>query len=477
MRRTDNRTVKALELRAPGSSSDDVKVLRRLLENGTLFSTVDLEKREAIWKRLLSLEGILIPSLYTFFEDLKFLRVPEKIMKSLIEPPFKGSLYEMMEQHFTGANQSSHEIHFQDPETTFKLSPAQLIECGYQQLLLYPQRNFRKMIGECPRKEKDRPKPIIMEPDPVAWHKYASLASRLGFDSPAIRRLMADDPYKKYARASLQKSCLSESYTFDEVAFESCVEKIASTLATATKKSPHPVTPALVTDGVGEDLPRRCGRFFETAYDQDRELLFLETLNSTFQNQRGKSITSFFVRRCVYFAFFGEQFTQAGFNTTATPEPAPVAPAASNDRTSSHPITGALVVEGVQEQQSSTTTTGDQEVSAHMQPSSSRDLVVVEQVWILSLYTKRAKTWDRAPRMRRLKAFIRHLAGFSSEYIKMVASKTRTRRFLMTLTRSSGSLSSTSGKASPYGMLQGLVGSLQIIVLTLLLQMGHALLS
>jgi len=399
MQRTDNRTVQEIQSRAPGSSSDDVKALRPLLEDGILWGTVkDLEEREAIWKRLLSLEGILIPSLYTFFEDLKFLKVSEKIMKSLIEPPFKGSLRVMMEQHFTGANQSPHVIHFQDTETTFQLgkgSPAQLVECGYQQLLLYPLRNFRKMIEECPRKEKDRPKPIIMEPDPVAWHKYASFASQLGFDSPAIRKLIADDPYKKYARASLQKSSLSESYTFDEVAFESCVEKIASTLATATKKSPHPVTPTLVTDGVGEDLPRRRGRFFETAHDQDRELLFLGTLNSTFQNQRGKSITSFFVRRCVYFAFFGEQLTQAVFNTTAAPGPAPIPPATSDDRTSSHPVAEALVV--VQEQQSSTTATGDQEVLTPMQPSSSRDLVVVEQVWILSLYTKRAKTWYRAP--------------------------------------------------------------------------------
>jgi hypothetical protein len=377
MQGTDNRTVQEIQLRAPGSSSDDVKALRPLLVKGILWGTVDLEEREAIWKRLLSLEGILIPSLYTFFEDLKFLKAPEKIMKSLIEPPFKGSLRVMMEQHFTGANQPSRVIHFQNTET-FQLSPAQIVECGYQQLLLDPLRNFRKMIEECPRKEKDRPKPIIMESDPVAWHKYASLASRLGFDSPAIQKLKDDDPYEKYARASLQKSCLSESYTFDEAAFESCVEKIASTLATATKKSPHPVTPALVTDGVGLDLPRRCGRFFETAHDQDRELLFLETLNSTFQNQRGKSITSFFVRRCVYFAFFGEQLTQAVFNKTAAPEPTPVAPATSDDRTSSHPVAEALVV--VQEQQSSITTTGDQEVLTPMQPSSSQSLVVVEQV-------------------------------------------------------------------------------------------------
>ena len=82
-----------------------------------------------------------------------------------------------------------------------------------------------------------------------------------------------------------------------------------STLANATEKKSHPVLPTLVTDGVGEDLPRRCGRFSETAHDHDRELLFLETLHGTFQKQRGKSITSFFVRMSVHFAFFGARLS------------------------------------------------------------------------------------------------------------------------------------------------------------------------
>jgi hypothetical protein len=99
MRRTDNLTVQVIQLRAPGSSSDDANMLRRLLEDDTLFSAVkDSEKRELIWKNLLSVEGILIPPLYTFFEDLKLLKAPKEIIKSLIEPPFEDSLREMMEQ-------------------------------------------------------------------------------------------------------------------------------------------------------------------------------------------------------------------------------------------------------------------------------------------------------------------------------------------------------------------------------------------
>lgn len=374
MRKTDNLTVQALQLRAPGSSSDDVRVLRRLLEDGILFSKVkDQGKREVIWKNLLSVEG-LIPSLYTFFEDLKFLKGPEKIIRYLIEPPFKDSLREMIEQQYSDTNQSSDIIYFQDTEATLKsakAAPAEGIKFGYRQLWLYAMRHFPKMIGECPKKEKDRPKPMILEPDPIAWYKFASLASQLGFDSPTIRRLMADDPYRKRARQFLRKNHPSESFTFDEVEFESCVEQIASTLATATEKKRPPILPTLVTEGAGEGIPRRCGRFFETAYDHDRELLFLETIHGTFTEQRGNSITSFYVRRSVYFAFFGKQLPRVrGDNTDTLETPPPPVHAARDDRS----------VPEEPEQHSQATNTGNELALVQTLPSPERDVETTGQV-------------------------------------------------------------------------------------------------
>jgi hypothetical protein len=58
---------------------------------------------------------------------------------------------------------------------------------------------MRSEIGECPKKEKDRPKPTIEEPDPVTWHRFSLLADRLGFDSEVIKQLKADDPYRAEA--------------------------------------------------------------------------------------------------------------------------------------------------------------------------------------------------------------------------------------------------------------------------------------
>jgi hypothetical protein len=307
MRETDNVTIQALQLRAPRSSKNDARVLQQLLENDTLFPTVkDPEKRASIWDNILSIEG-LIPSLYTFFEDLKLLRPCAEIIKSLIELPLNGSLREMIEQRFTGCNQSSDTYYYQITETTWGTMKGGLqerVEFGWQQLLFYILRHSRKMNGWCPKKEIGRPKPVAMEPDPITWYEFGQLASRLGFDSTRIRELNTDDPYKKSAREYLQKSHRS-LHTIDKASFESCIKQIAKTLQTATEKEQRLAMPVLVTSSAGESLSRRCGRFFETAHDQDRDFLFLGTLHDTSSIQRGNSITSFFVRRSIYFAFFG----------------------------------------------------------------------------------------------------------------------------------------------------------------------------
>jgi hypothetical protein len=83
------------------------------------------------------------------------------------------------------------------------------------------------MIGECPKKEKDRPKPTIEEPDPVTWYRFALLADRLGFDSEVIRQLKADDPYRVEARNFLLKYNPPELYTYDQQLFEEYVEQMA----------------------------------------------------------------------------------------------------------------------------------------------------------------------------------------------------------------------------------------------------------
>lgn len=313
MRKTDRFTVEALQLRAPQASGADLSQLETLFDSGKLFPEIREEGTRRSIRNNITRIACLIPSLYTLFEDLKLLMPCVKIIKLLIEPPFKGSLHDMMEQHFSGANQTPRAVVTQDTETIFNScegSVTDQFEYGYRQLYLFALRHFPQMIGECPKKEKYQPKPTIEEPDPVTWYRFALLAHRLGFDSKVIQQLRADDPYRIEARNFLLKHNPPEFYTFNQQLFEDCVDQMAKTRAAVVERDRHYTKPPLVVDGPGEPLLRRCGRFFHTAHEYERNYLFLDVLYDA-TDVRGEGITSFFARRSTYFAFFGRRVPSA----------------------------------------------------------------------------------------------------------------------------------------------------------------------
>lgn len=72
MKKIDLDTVDALQLLAPGKSRTDAKTACGLILSGQAFAEFRDEERRIIWNRMKDFDG-LIPSLYTFFEDFKYL--------------------------------------------------------------------------------------------------------------------------------------------------------------------------------------------------------------------------------------------------------------------------------------------------------------------------------------------------------------------------------------------------------------------
>jgi hypothetical protein len=70
--RVDRVTVKAVELIAPGVLTLDAEFLRDPVLRGSIFSDFSKQERAIIWENILVFKGI-IPSLYTFFQDIHFL--------------------------------------------------------------------------------------------------------------------------------------------------------------------------------------------------------------------------------------------------------------------------------------------------------------------------------------------------------------------------------------------------------------------
>jgi len=268
MHKVDQATVKALELKAPRLSTLDAKVLRGQVLGGEIFGAFSEQERVAIWGRLQAVDG-LIPSLFTFFEDVKYLEACANCVKRLVSLSPRDTVSTALEKAFCDANQRADRAVIQVTESSFTSSPASLadrVDLGYRQLHAYAMRHYLQMPRE--PKGKELLARLMVNTDETVLRDFADLADRLGFGSPEITALK-QCPKSTVARARSERS-----------------------------------KPLLVTDGAGEIKKRRCGLPRVEDYVEDGEFLFVNHLHNE-EEEQGEGITSFFVRKSVYFAFFG----------------------------------------------------------------------------------------------------------------------------------------------------------------------------
>lgn len=95
----DAASVQMLQSRAPKVSNHDLHFLEKRMNDGTLFPSIqDGTKRNAVWDRLQTI-GVPIPTLQTFFSDLRYLAVARKVMRTLLQinnPKTKMSIDERL---------------------------------------------------------------------------------------------------------------------------------------------------------------------------------------------------------------------------------------------------------------------------------------------------------------------------------------------------------------------------------------------
>ena len=268
MRKVDEPTVKALELKAPGSSTLDAQTIQRQLGGAQIFSAFSDQDRSQILERLRRFKD-LIPSFHTFFRNLCYWEACVDSMRHLITPPRGDTIFTAFEKQFTGVNQQEGQVRIQVDEANFIFAPgstADQVELGYRQIVAFAMRHF----WEIPRTPEGND--VLRKPrakaDKAVLRQYAELSIQLGFESPEINELMENPPV-----------------SVSEVMQPS-------------------IKPLLVTSGPGEEVPQRCGLPQLEAFEEDRDSLFLHYLDNE-QNERGEGVTSFFVRRSIYFEFLG----------------------------------------------------------------------------------------------------------------------------------------------------------------------------
>jgi hypothetical protein len=284
MRMLDNVTVKAVELMAPRHSKRDAQMLHGQLASGQIFAAFSPQDRDAIWSKLRTASG-LIPSLFTLFEDLKYLQACTGSMRHLVEPAPGQTLHVALDDKFFGGTENW--------------------DLACRQLWLYSMEYYSKLPAP-PKKDtkKNRlAKAGIAKPDEVVLSNFAALADQLGFQSDQISALKERSSDREIARVALLNARKADRYEYTGQSLESHIEQIVRLFTTATPLSLEQSCPAFVSDDPAA-AGVRCGFPDEEAHARDAKSLVIANLHAEVDEQ-GESVTSFFVRRSVYFAFFG----------------------------------------------------------------------------------------------------------------------------------------------------------------------------
>ena len=293
---------------APRYSRGEAQSIQGKILSGQIFGGFTLEERQAIWDALRSFDG-LIPTLFSFSEDVKYLLACADCMKRLIvdSPDAPDTIYTIMEANFRQADPSTGRYVLQESASSFSTRPGtenDRFELGYRQLWLYAMRHYTQLPAETKKTKKELlAKAGSATADEVILHEFAALADRLGFTSSQIDDLRMLSPDREIARMALLKARRRDRYTYDDTILEACIEEVMKVFSKARPLPAESASPSLVSEDAAA-AGNRCGFPDQKCHEDDRKYLFIANLHRVGEGQ-ADGVTSFFVRRSVYFAFFG----------------------------------------------------------------------------------------------------------------------------------------------------------------------------
>ncbi|KAI9674061.1 MAG: hypothetical protein M1822_009577 [Bathelium mastoideum] len=298
----DDLTVESLELRVPGVSQQDLDYVRARFASKKIFSQVrDNEQRQLLIHNVESVP-CLIPSLKTFFENLKYLEPCCQVLKRLLPMDRPRSIRRELWAYYYRPNDFSVEYTEQDMRPHAKSNIEEERWLAYQQLWLFCLRHFPELSSVLPRKETGKAKPAQQSTNDACWQQLGELAVRLGFRTPEAIRLQGEDPFVLLATRFLESVRAGHQ--------DLSANDVQAVARTVRRVSVHrgSVTPVCFTAASETEilaLDRRQGRPFEDSFLHDRASLFLPFLYHDLPTSRGSDITSFFVNRDFISHFVG----------------------------------------------------------------------------------------------------------------------------------------------------------------------------
>ncbi|KAF8846440.1 hypothetical protein BDZ45DRAFT_699992 [Acephala macrosclerotiorum] len=274
-RAVDIYTVQNLQMRAPLASSIDRDYIIQGFDNWLIFSQItNVTLREKIKQTILQLP-VLIPTIKSFHENVKYLEIAAKIIKKqLFANRLPFTIYQALSSIWKSTGRAIVEVR----EGEFKFvqisTEDSIRDIAYVQVFLSAFRDFPELSYDAPRKEKGEEVPRGMPNDTIIYQSLKRV-QLLGFHSAKI-----DQKINEFGRPSV----------------------LNLGRATTTWRG-------------GESLKRRWGRPFEGSYKYFRERLFLGRAE---QLELDVYPSIMFVQQDLLAAFFG--YTSVNFQATTTAE-------------------------------------------------------------------------------------------------------------------------------------------------------------
>lgn len=300
MEKLDVTSVKAVELTAPGAYSNTAIDINSQILTGKIFSAYTKEEQIRIMANLCSnTTDCLVPSLYGFFENIKYLKHAADCLKRVFDIKPGKTVRSTLAGYFPEERLNDKCRYVQVAESSFKRIPVtettDHFDIVQRQIWLYAFREYPEMPAE-QKKKLAGPKGGIANEQVI--HRLGSLASQLGFECDEIRNLLQRDPERDMTRRFLNEVRNPSQYKYEDI--ENTISKILDLVA-STRNLEHPGTNTLITSR----KPQLCGTPNFSDHPRIKSFAFLNNLHAP--TEQVHTETCCFVQRSIYFSFFGKE--------------------------------------------------------------------------------------------------------------------------------------------------------------------------
>lgn len=302
MGRLDRASVQALEQKAPGACQKEAQRLYGRIRSGDIIGAFgDLEK-EQIWSRLCSTTtDCMVPSLRGFFNDLNYIKLAADCMKRLVTLRRDDTIRRALGEAYKKKDHSNDECLVEVSGSAMKAVQASgrhNFDLRYRQLWLYALREHADMPAEVKRKTTGAKTAHANE---TVLFQFASLAHKFGFESDEITDMLRRSPDREIARRLLRTARNPTMFQYEDI--ESCIAIVEEVIAKARPLPKDDAELEYVIEDSGK-TPKRSGPPAIADMARDKSLMYLDVLHGSLPRQEPK-LTSLFIQRSTYFAFFG----------------------------------------------------------------------------------------------------------------------------------------------------------------------------